>query len=229
MHNFEKAKAKWPWNCTEELRELYKDCLTFRYRFTPTLYSYAINGSKCGEPIIRPMFYYDVEDTKLYDLDDQFYIGEDILVAPITEAGAVKRNVYLTAGRWVNLWTKESFNGEQVVECEAPILQKEGLPMFVKVGGGVAYQPDCMSLYDSVPDALFVELYADTCAELSLNEGECITNKFSCNKVGDGFEIFAENNSDVDRKYNITIYAGDKKYQAEFAIKAKSVKTLQVK
>ena len=229
MHNFEKAKAKWPWNCTEEMRELYKDCLTFRYRFTPTLYSYAINGSKCGEPIVRPMFYNDVEDTKLYDLDDQFYIGEHILVAPITEAGADKRNVYLTSGRWVNLWTKERFNGEQVVECEAPICKKEGLPMFVKVGGGVAYQPDCMSLYDSVPAELFIELYADNYAELLLNEGEDISNKFSCNKVGDDFEIFAENNSDEDRKYNITIYAENKTYQSEFTIKAKSVKKLRVK
>ena len=101
--------------------------------------------------------------------------------------------------------------------------------MFVKVGGGVAYQPDCMSLCDSVPDELFVELYADTYAELSLNEGETITNKFSCNKVSDGFEILAENNSDEDRKYNITIYAEDKKYQAKFTIKAKSVEKLRVK
>ena len=71
------------------------------------------------------------------------------------------------------------------------------------------------------------QLFEDV--SFSLNEGEYITNKFTCNKVGDGFEIFAENNSDEDRKYNITIYAEDKKYQAEFAIKAKSVKNLRVK
>ena len=99
----------------------------------------------------------------------------------------------------------------------------------MKVGGGVAYQPDCMSLYDSVPEELFIELYADNYAELVLNEGEDISNKFSCNKVGDDFEIFAENNSDEDRKYNITIYAENKTYQSEFTIKAKSVKELRVK
>ena len=44
--------------------------------------------------------------------------------------------------------------------------------MFVKVGGGAAYQPDCMSLPDGIPQALRVELYADTDAALVLRESE---------------------------------------------------------
>lgn len=229
MHNGQESQAKWPWNCPEETRDLYRDCLQYRYRFTPTVYSYAINGSKSGEPIIRPMFYNNMDKSKLYAIDDQFYLGDYILIAPVTEAGVDKRDVYLPEGTWVNMWTKERFAGEQTVVYDAPMFKKEGLPMFIKVGGGVAYQPDCMSLYDRVPEELRVELYADTAAELLLNENETVTNKFSCRKNGDAFEVFAENNSDIDREYTVVIYADGKEYTTVFAIKAGSLQNSKIK
>ena len=97
--------------------------------------------------------------------------------------------------------------------------------MFVKIGGGVAYQPDCLSLYDRVPEALRIELYADASASLVLNEGEGIANAFSCKKVGDAFEVTAENNSGVDRAYTIAVYANGKEYSAGFTIRAGETKS----
>lgn len=228
MHNGENSGAKWPWNCPEETRELYKDCLQYRYRFIPTVYSYAIHGSETGEPIIRPLFYNHMDQLGLYAIDDEFYLGDHILVAPVTEADKEEREVYLPEGRWVNMWTKERLAGGRTITVNAPLLKKEGLPMFVKIGGGVAYQPDCLSLYDRLPEELTIELYADTEAELVLNEGEGVTNLFSCKKAADGFEVFAENNSDIDRKYKIIIYAEDKEYQAVFAIDARAGKSVKV-
>ena len=96
--------------------------------------------------------------------------------------------------------------------------------MYVKVGGGVAYQPDCTSLYDRVPEELRVELYADDAAELVLNEGEGVTNRFACKKAGDTYEITAENNSAVDRTYTVVVYA-DREYPVQFLIKAGARKT----
>jgi len=94
--------------------------------------------------------------------------------------------------------------------------------MFVKVGGGVAYQSDCMSLYDNIPEELRVELYADTAAELLLHENETVTNRFTCRKNGDIFEVFAENNSDIDRKYTMVIYTDGREYTTVFDVKAGS-------
>ena len=228
MHNGENSKAKWPWNCPEETRELYRDCLTFRYRFIPTVYSYAIHGSRTGEPIIRPMFYNHTDKVELYAVDDQFYLGDYLLVAPVTEEGAEKREVYLPEGEWVNLWTKERFAGDRRITADAPKFKKEGLPIFVKVGGGLAFQPDCLSLYDRVPEKLFVELYAQEAAALTLNESETVTNAFSAKRVAGGFEITAENNADVDRVYSIAVYADGKKFESEFKIKAGEKKTARV-
>ncbi|MBQ6165766.1 MAG: glycoside hydrolase family 31 protein [Clostridia bacterium] len=229
MHNGQASTAKWPWNCPVETRELYRECLKYRYRFIPTVYSYAIHGSRTGEPIIRPMFYYDTTDPRLYAIDDQFYIGEHILAAPVTEAGATSRKVYLPEGTWVNMWTKERLAGSRTVVCDAPLLKKEGLPMFVRVGGGAAYQPDCMSLDEGIPGELRVELYADDTAELILNESETVTNRFACRRVGAGFEVTAENNGDADRKYTVAVYADGTEYTAELAVKAGSVGKVEIK
>ncbi|MBO4323186.1 MAG: hypothetical protein J5836_00845, partial [Clostridia bacterium] len=222
MHNGDNAKAKWPWNCPKETRELYRDCLKFRYRFIPTIYSSAINGHKTGEPIIRPLFYNAADKLKLYEIDDEFYLGDNVLIAPVTEAGAEKRDVYLPEGNWVNMWTKEEFEGDKTVTADAPVFKKEGLPMFVKVGGGVAYQPDCMSLKDEIPEKLTVELYAKDTAKISLNESESVTNEFSCKKSGNSFIIKAENNGDTEREYDIVVYSGGKKYEKTLLVKAKS-------
>ena len=84
----------------------------------------------------------------------------------------------------------------------------------------MAYQPDCTSLYDRIPDSLRVELYADTDAELVLNESEKVTNVFRCKKVGAGFEAYAENNGESDRKYLIVIYCDGKELSREITVKA---------
>ncbi|MBQ7712308.1 MAG: glycoside hydrolase family 31 protein [Clostridia bacterium] len=221
MHNGENSSAKWPWNCPEETRELYRDCLTFRYRFLPTVYSYAIHGSRTGEPILRPLFY-DDPDLKLYAVDDECYLGDHLLVAPVFEAGTEERKVYLPKGRWVNLWTKQRFDGECTITADAPRFKKEGLPMYVRVGGGVAYQPDCTSLTDELPKELRVDLYAEDAAALTLNESETVTNRFSCKVTKRGCEITAENNGDEDRTYTIIVYAETTTFETTFEIGAKS-------
>ena len=220
MHNGQNSSAKWPWNCPAETRELYRECLRFRYRFIPTIYSYAINGARTGEPIIRPLFYNAMDKPELYGIDDEFYLGDHLLIAPVTEAGVDRREVYLPEGTWVNLWTKERFGGKQTITCDAPLLQKEGLPIFVRVAGGAAFQPDCMSLTDDIPAELRVELYADAEAELLLHESETVTNRFRCEKTGDTFEVYAENNSAVDRSYTVVVYADGKEYTAALAVRA---------
>ncbi len=226
MHNRNQCLPKWPWNCPEEAQALYHDCLKFRYRFAATMYSYAINGALTGEPIVRPMYYYDLANTDLYAMENQFYIGDHIICAPVTEPKATSREVYLPSGKWVNMWTKEVVEGDKTIVCDTPLLEKEGLPMFVKVGGGIVYQPDCLSLKDEIPNELRIELYADDSAEVKLYESETVCNKFSCKKANGGFEIYVENNSDIDRKYVVVIYADGKEIETVIDVKANAVKTV---
>jgi alpha-glucosidase/alpha-D-xyloside xylohydrolase len=58
--------------------------------------------------------------------------GPAFLVAPVTEQGATRRQVYLPAGfDWYNYWTNERLHGGQTITADAPI---DVLPLFVRAG-----------------------------------------------------------------------------------------------
>lgn len=60
-----------------------------------------------GDPIIRPLWWIANNDEAAYKIDSQFLIGDDLMVAPVLEAGKQERDIYLPAGRW------RSYKGEQ--------------------------------------------------------------------------------------------------------------------
>lgn len=58
---------------------------------------------KEGLPLVRPMFL-QLENDSLSEIQDQYYFGDHILVAPIlTEKSSIK--TYLPNGKWLNLWS----------------------------------------------------------------------------------------------------------------------------
>lgn len=228
MHNGDVAEPKWPWNCPEETRALYRDCLKFRYKFIPNIYSYAVNAVKTGEPLLRPLFYSDIKNEKLYDINTEFYLGDDILFAPVTKKDELKKEVYLPGGTWIDFWTKRVYEGDRNIMRSTPLLQKEGLPMFIRQGGGLAFQKDCTHLTDEIPDFLEIELYPDNFAKITLNESENVTNEFSCEIKNGKIEITAQNNSDKQRVYKFSIFVNSKVYETEIAVDKNSAKKYEI-
>ncbi|CAG2100342.1 unnamed protein product [Medioppia subpectinata] len=53
-----------------------------------------------GSPIIRPMWWTQPEDRDAYVINDQFSIGNDIIVAPVIEEGQTERDIFLPNGWW---------------------------------------------------------------------------------------------------------------------------------
>ena len=84
-----------------------------------------------GAPVMRPMFYEFPEDEACWELKDQYMFGPEVLAAPVTEAGAVRRKVYLPAGEWTDLHSGRKSTGGQWVVAEAPL---ECMPVFLKGG-----------------------------------------------------------------------------------------------
>ena len=66
------------------------------------------------------------------EIGDEYMFGPALLVAPVTEQGAVSRKVYLPAGTdWFNYWTNQRVHGGQSLKVDAPI---DTLPLFVRAG-----------------------------------------------------------------------------------------------
>ncbi len=72
--------------------------------------------------------------TKAADADLQFFLGEHLLMAPVTSNDATSTKVTLPPGTWVHILTGQTFDGDQEVEVDSPI----GTPAaFVKQGDPV--------------------------------------------------------------------------------------------
>ena len=79
---------------------------------------------------MRAMFYEFPQDAMCWEKADQYMFGPDYLVAPVLEPGARSRSVYLPAGRWQDIRTRQIYEGRQTIKAPAPI---ESIPVFVKV------------------------------------------------------------------------------------------------
>ena len=56
------------------------------------------------------MRWLDPHDAETYRIQDQFAIGNDVIVAPVVTRGATTRDVYLTEGQWVDAQVGDPFS-----------------------------------------------------------------------------------------------------------------------
>ena len=96
-----------------------------RYRLMQLFYDAMFENTQTGYPICRPMFLNDPGDKALYNdkletLNDQFFVGPDLLVAPILDPQGPlndygKREVYLPLGiDWYNFMDNRKPLGPKV-------------------------------------------------------------------------------------------------------------------
>jgi alpha-glucosidase len=115
-----------------------KRAIELRYRLIPYMWSLFERASHHHEPIIRPTFYDFPEDAQCLQDCDEFMLGRELLVAPVVEAGAITRRLYLPAlaggGRWFDFETGQAYASGQWHEVAAPL---ERLPLFAREGAAI--------------------------------------------------------------------------------------------
>ncbi len=88
------------------------EALAVRASVMPLLLDLVAHAAGTGEPVVRPMAYH-AEGCD--DVTDQFFLGPDLLVAPVLERGAADRRVVLPDGEWLAADTGETFAGPATV------------------------------------------------------------------------------------------------------------------
>jgi alpha-D-xyloside xylohydrolase len=92
-----------------------------------------------GTPVIRPLFFDFPDDEGCINIEDEFLLGPDILVAPILFEGASSRDVYLPAGTgWVDAWDGKKFDGGQWISADAPL---DRIPLYLREGKSLPVKP----------------------------------------------------------------------------------------
>ena len=104
-----------------------------RYRWLPYNYSLAWENATKGWPLARPLDFGIDGDGRYDNVPYEYLWGNDLLIAPVVEEGAVQRRVVFPAGsEWIDFNDPElRYAGGSEAIVKAPL---EVLPVFVRAG-----------------------------------------------------------------------------------------------
>jgi len=150
-HSVAGSPPREPWTFAPDVHDAVGAWIRFRYRLLPYLYTLAHEAAHNGAPLMRPLWWPIGDDaepsTGLHDTaaardttaardtvdsdDDSFLLGNALLVAPVTRAGATSRSVTPPTGEWADLWSASDLRPTDVVRLPAPV---ELVPVLVRRG-----------------------------------------------------------------------------------------------
>jgi alpha-glucosidase len=187
---------KEPWNYGENALRNFKKYDQLRYRLIPYLYTAMHQQYKTGMPLMRALVLTNQEDENTYEVADQYMLGEQFMVCPVTTKGAVTRSVYLPGGNWFNYWTGEKYAGKQYVHVVAPL---DTIPLFVKGGSIIPMQPDMKYSDEKPADLITLDIfpygqsdyywYEDDGLSSDYQKGDFSITKISCDRNTEGLRL----------------------------------------
>lgn len=120
------------WSYGDTAYEILSEFMQLRERLRPYIMEQMGRSSSTGCPPMRPLFFDFAHDNTAYQVDDQFMLGPDLLVAPVLDPGVRLRSVYLPSrAKWTDAWTNKTISGGKRIETAAPL---ERIPLFLRNG-----------------------------------------------------------------------------------------------
>ena len=129
------------------IADMVRQWWNLRYALIPYLVEQGKQIVNSGLPMIQALIFHHHDDPMCWHIDDQYYFGNDFLVAPIMNDDGV-RDVYLPAGKWVDFWTGEVLEGGRWQKNIKMSL--EHMPVYVKFGAQVPVYPHPVQCTDEM-------------------------------------------------------------------------------
>ncbi|MFW9597771.1 MAG: alpha-xylosidase [Paludibacter sp.] len=122
-----------PWHYPN-IAPIIRKWLKLRYQLIPYILEQSQKATKTGFPVLRALILHHPNDKTCRQIDDQYYFGDNMLVAPVMNSENT-RDIYLPEGTWVHFFSKEVFEGERWLKnVEVPL---DEMPVFVKQGAEI--------------------------------------------------------------------------------------------
>ncbi|MEO7989827.1 MAG: TIM-barrel domain-containing protein [Chryseolinea sp.] len=181
------------YNVSPKGHDVYNSMLYYnklRYKLMPYIYTLAGKANKDDYTLTRGLVMDFPSDTNVRNIDDQYMFGPSLLINPVTEYKARKREVYLPSSTgWYDFYTGKYYEGGQKISADAPLNQ---IPVLVKEGSIIPTGPDIQYTSEKPADplALYIftgkdgsfELYEDDDASYQYEKGQFSTIAFSYNE-----------------------------------------------
>ena len=134
LYEVEKAAFSFPSEPTliaEPYKTIAKQIVNDRYHFLAYNYTLAYQQAMNKQPLMRPLYYENPSDTAALNTTDEYYWGENMLIAPVLEKNATQRSIYLPKGTWYNHLTNQPMEGgTRFIES----VNLQAIPIYIKAG-----------------------------------------------------------------------------------------------
>lgn len=113
-------------------KALAKKSIELRYRLLPYNYNLAFQNSETGIPLMRPIFFEEPDNRKVYEIADTYLWGRDFLISPVMTSGLKEKEIYFPAtGNWFDFYTGQKIRGGT---SQTVAVNEENIPTFVRGG-----------------------------------------------------------------------------------------------
>ncbi|MFO0756010.1 MAG: glycoside hydrolase family 31 protein [Byssovorax sp.] len=132
VHNGPLTGPRMPWSYDAETEATWVAMAALHESVVPLLRSLWEEGRATGMPVIRPLWLVEPGAASGAHDDDEWMVGDDLLAAPVVQAGKTEREVYLPAGCWQAHGEGPTLTGGTIVNTSAKL---GDLPWFRRCAG----------------------------------------------------------------------------------------------
>ena len=111
------------------------------------------------------------KDSQTWNIGNQYLFGPEVMVIPVTIAGATEQAVYLpvTGAPWYNFWTGETSAAAQTIQAASPL---DTLPIFIRPGSILPMGPFLQYSSEKPDDPIELRVYRGADGAFTLYEDE---------------------------------------------------------
>lgn len=132
-HSILESKRREPWLFDPETTSHVRQAIRRRYNYLSLWYTLFFEHTRFGTPVIRPLFAQYPDDKNVFAVDNEFLVGDALLVHPVVVAGTTEVPVYFPGDneRWYEIETFQVFRGRSsasvpVDMSKIPVYQRGG-------------------------------------------------------------------------------------------------------
>ncbi|KAF2848495.1 glycoside hydrolase family 31 protein [Plenodomus tracheiphilus IPT5] len=121
------------WSYGPEVYEICKKYLQIREDLRDYTRGLMREAHERGSPVMRTLFYEFSEDTRCWEVEEQYMYGDKYLCCPVLETGATTLKLYLPDlqgnGRWKSFWGGQTWDGGEEIKVQLTLAE---MPIFVR-------------------------------------------------------------------------------------------------
>ncbi|MHB1921989.1 MAG: glycoside hydrolase family 31 protein [Chitinophagaceae bacterium] len=145
-----------PWSFGQKIEFIARKFIQLRYHLLPYLYTTFWQYSVHGTPMLRPLSFVAQTDPKTYNRDQEFMLGDHLLISHVQNQGMKEKLIYLPEGSWFYYWNDKRYEGGQFVYVPTPL---EEMPLFVKAGAVLPKYPKMEYVGQKILDEMVLNVY----------------------------------------------------------------------